>query len=289
MQASESVKFGILEVEQGATQTRADVSQTLLTLENLDKYYEDLLKRAQSGGSQAVSETVKQDIDTAADNAGQAVVEEMRTEGMRIIEEGIEDNSIATAVNLVPVGENDQASLDKVNVREELPMEIDKDSNGVTEMKRDIEVCRPKENSKLSESTKVSEDERLEKEMLAMKFAAVQVTALKAVQCVLASQKYGEMLLVPKSDLVADSSKALTDGTVVRKDEDFKKVMCEFMKKLIHVATSASPFKRAVGIDELDRTRAMLQKMVVQEQAGRKTNLPSLKGEIISVFKNITS
>lgn len=276
----------MLEAEQGVTQTRMNISETTLAQsENEDKNYEHLLARALGGDSQAVSETVKQNLDTAADDAEQAVAEEVRTEGMSSNEESIEDNSIARAVNSVPSGEKDQTGLDKVNVREELPMEIDKDSNGVTEMNKENEVCRPKENSKLSESTKVSEEKRLEKEMLAIKFAAVQVTALKAVQCVLASQKYGEMLLVPKSDLVADSSKALTDGTVVRKDEDFKKVMCEYMKKLIHVATSASPFKRAVGIDELDRTRAMLQKMVVQEQADRKTNLPSLKGERISMFK----
>lgn len=168
--------------------------------------------------------------------------------------------------------------------RDELPMEVDYENNGVVGVNyadEGGEVCRPKEhNTNPAENVvEVCEDDLLNKEVIAVKFAAIKVAALKTVQCVLASQKYGEMLLVPTSDLVADSSKALTDGTVVRKDEDFKKVICEFMKMLILVATSASPFKRAVGIDELDRTRAMLLKIVRQEQAERRTNLKHLKGQ----------
>ena len=138
----------------------------------------------------------------------------------------------------------------------------------------DIDTC----NSKLDIDSKVDQD-ILQSEIISIQFASVQITALKAVQCILSSQKYGEMLLVPKSDLVADSSKALADGTVIRKDEDFKNVICNFMRKLIVIAASPSPFRRIIEIDELDRARAMLQKKAVQQQAEGKTNLNKLKGK----------
>lgn len=125
--------------------------------------------------------------------------------------------------------------------------------------------------------------ELLQREVIAIQFASIQITALKAVQCILSSQKYGEMLLVPKSDLVANSSKALADGTVVRKDENFKNVICGFMKKLIVIAASSSPFKRIIEIDELDRTRGMLMKKAVERQAEEKTNLSKLRGKSLLI------
>lgn len=129
-----------------------------------------------------------------------------------------------------------------------------------------------------------TEQNNIQNEIIAIQFASVQITALKAVQCILSSQKYGEMLLVPKSDLVADSSKALADGTVIRKDENFKTVICSFMKKLIVIAASPSPFRRIIEIDELDRARAMIQKKAIGQQAEGKTNLSKLKGNMQLFF-----
>ncbi|XP_052792636.1 probable E3 ubiquitin-protein ligase HERC1 isoform X1 [Mya arenaria] len=128
------------------------------------------------------------------------------------------------------------------------------------------------------------QDKLILKEITALQFSSIQITALKAVQCVLSSQKYGEMLLVPKSDLVADSSKALADGTVIRKDEEMKGVICSFMKRLILVAASPSPFRRVVGLEELDRTRAMLHKLAIEKHAEEKTNLRGLKEKYMPIL-----
>jgi len=121
----------------------------------------------------------------------------------------------------------------------------------------------------------------VEREMTALQFSSIQVTALKAVQCVLGSQNYGEMLLVPKADLVADSSKALADGTVVRRDEKVKVVISGIMRRLVVLAASPAPFSRTMGLEELDRTRAMLHKMAIERHAEENTNLSQLRGKAI--------
>ena len=118
----------------------------------------------------------------------------------------------------------------------------------------------------------------LEDELIGLKFASVQLSALKVVYSILCSPKYGEMLLVPNADLTADHSKALPDGTVVRKDDDFKKVLQEFMKKMVGIATKPSPFKRNVSFEELDRVHWMLLKIVYNVRAESQTSLPHLRG-----------
>ena len=118
----------------------------------------------------------------------------------------------------------------------------------------------------------------LEDELIGLKFASVQLSALKVVHSILCSPKYGEMLLVPNTDLTADHSKALPDGTVVRKDDDFKKVLQEFMKKMVGIATNPSPFKRVVSLEELDRVHWMLLKIVYSVRAESQTSLPHLRG-----------
>ena len=145
-------------------------------------------------------------------------------------------------------------------------------------------VCRPKVKTRVDQSGFEDDTKCLKSEMLDYKFSSLRLSALKAVQTVLSSQKYGEMLLVPKTDLVADSSKALADGTVVRKDEDFKKIICDFMKKLISVATSPSAFKRFVTVVELDRTQDMLLKLATQEHAERETKVAYLKGNFFFIM-----
>ena len=143
-------------------------------------------------------------------------------------------------------------------------------------LKEKLQGCKPKDR-KIWESD-VNE---LQNELIGLKFASVQLSALKVVYSILNCPKYGEMLLVPNTDLTADHSKALPDGTVVRKDDDFKRVLQEFMKKMVVIATNPSPFKRVVSFEELDRVHWMLLKIVYNVWAESQTSLPQLRGMYI--------
>ena len=140
-------------------------------------------------------------------------------------------------------------------------------------LKERLQGCKPKER-KIPES----DMNELQNELTGLKFASVQLSALKVVYSILSCPKYGEMLLVPNTDLSADHSKALPDGTVVRKDDDFKKILQEFMKKMVVIAINPSPFKRMVSFEELDRVHWMLLKTVYNVTAESQTCLPQLRG-----------
>ena len=140
-------------------------------------------------------------------------------------------------------------------------------------LKDKLQGCKPKDR-KIPES----DMNELQNELTGLKFASVQLSALKVVYSILSCPKYGEMLLVPNTDLTADHSKALPDGTVVRKDDDFKKILQEFMKKMVVIAINLSPFKRMVSFEELDRVHWMLLKTVYNVTAESQTCLPKLRG-----------
>ena len=146
-------------------------------------------------------------------------------------------------------------------------------------LKEKLQGCKPKDR-KIPES----DMNELQNELTGLKFASVQLSALKVVYSILSCPKYGEMLLVPNTDLTADHSKALPDGTVVRKDDDFKKILQEFMKKMVVIAINPSPFKRMVSFEELDRVHWMLLKTVYNVTAESQTCLPQLRGMCNTTF-----
>lgn len=289
-EANSSIHFDILEQNRENTEHNIDkVKQQADNADNDDNYYEELLAKAFQ------DEQLTADVEGAEASESKATCDKPpdSSSAEKIADVEKPDKGNVDDDNQTSDKNTECFSMEfSVNVecgREEEPMDVDtvvpKDDTGTNTIEANMaDVCRPKEYPKPVPIVESVDDEEsvLNKEFLAVQFAAMQISAMKAVQCVLVSQKYGEMLLVPKSDLVADSSKAFADGTVVRKDEDFKKVICEYMKKLVFVASSVSPFKRVIEIDELDRTRAMLQKISLQEQAERKTNLPQLKGNLFT-------
>ena len=164
----------------------------------------------------------------------------------------------------------DDSELDRNQTNDDLNVQ---QSRRADEDVKEKQGCKPKDRKVVE-----SDLNDLEDELIGLKFASVQLSALRVVYSLLCSPKYGEMLLVPNTDLTADRSKALPDGTVVRKDDDFKRVLQEFMKKMVAIATNPSPFKRVVSFEELDRVHWMLLKIVYNVRAESKTNLPQLRG-----------
>lgn len=119
-----------------------------------------------------------------------------------------------------------------------------------------------------------------------IKYASLQVTSLKALFTIVSSNKFSEMLLVPKADLSAQSNKALLDGTVVRKDEDFKCILRSMMKSMIKRAVNPSPFHRVVSLHELERGQSMLHTLAVTAFADEKTQLGEVQGIVSSLLLN---
>ncbi|KAK3583560.1 hypothetical protein CHS0354_026149 [Potamilus streckersoni] len=134
------------------------------------------------------------------------------------------------------------------------------------EIERKLQVCRPKEiQQKHKRHTSISS------ELEALKLVSIQIAALKAVATIVCSPKYGEMLLVPKTDLSADSNKALPDGTVVQKDFEFKRILREFIKTMVVKATGPYPFKRTFSLEELERAQSVLHQLAITDQAEKMT------------------
>ncbi|KAL3866609.1 hypothetical protein ACJMK2_043893 [Sinanodonta woodiana] len=132
--------------------------------------------------------------------------------------------------------------------------------------KQKSQVCQPKEiKQKHRRQTSVNS------ELHTLKLISIQIAALKAVATIVCSPKYGEMLLVPKTDLSADSNKALPDGTVVQKDFELKRILREFMKTMVVKATGPYPFKRTFSLEELERAQSILHQLAITDQAEKMT------------------
>ncbi|KAK3097022.1 hypothetical protein FSP39_005665 [Pinctada imbricata] len=110
-----------------------------------------------------------------------------------------------------------------------------------------------------------------------MKRTYVQATAFKALHSIILTNKFTEMLLVPKSDLMADRSKALIDGTVVRRDEDFKCVLRTLLKKMVTLALASSSLMRIFSVSELERAQSILYNGLMTSAAEEEIGIPALQ------------
>lgn len=113
-----------------------------------------------------------------------------------------------------------------------------------------------------------------------MQRSFIQVTALKALNVIIQCNKFTEMLLVPKSDLMADSSKALVDGTVVRRDEDFKCGLRSLMKKMVKIALCNASLLKVFTVSDLERAQSVLYQVLTRKNAEEEAGIPELKGGI---------
>nr|XP_022329995.1 probable E3 ubiquitin-protein ligase HERC1 isoform X2 [Crassostrea virginica] len=113
-----------------------------------------------------------------------------------------------------------------------------------------------------------------------MQRSFIQVTALKALNVIIQCNKFTEMLLVPKSDLMADSSKALVDGTVVRRDEDFKCGLRSLMKKMVKIALCNASLLRVFTVSDLERAQSVLYQVLTRKNAEEEAGIPELKAKL---------
>jgi hypothetical protein len=111
-----------------------------------------------------------------------------------------------------------------------------------------------------------------------MQRSFIQVTALKALNVIIQCNKFTEMLLVPKSDLMADSSKALVDGTVVRRDEDFKCGLRSLMKKMVKISLCNASLLKVFTVADLERAQSVLYQVLTKKSAEVDAGIPELKG-----------
>ncbi|XP_062621584.1 probable E3 ubiquitin-protein ligase HERC1 [Saccostrea cucullata] len=135
-----------------------------------------------------------------------------------------------------------------------------------------------------AESGNVEEESQEEEQTLTdfqlMQRSFIQVTALKALNVIIQCNKFTEMLLVPKSDLMADSSKALVDGTVVRRDEDFKCGLRSLMKKMVKISLCNASLVKVFTVADLERAQAVLYQVLTLKSAEENAGIPELKAKL---------
>lgn len=112
-----------------------------------------------------------------------------------------------------------------------------------------------------------------------MQRSFIQVSALKALNVIIQCNKFTEMLLVPKSDLMADSSKALVDGTVVRRDEDFKCGLRSLMRKMVKISLGNASLLKVFTVADLERAQSVLYQVLTRKNAEDDAGIPELKGK----------
>lgn len=123
------------------------------------------------------------------------------------------------------------------------------------------------------------ESKNTDDELKVIQTSFIQITALKALHTIMLTNKFTEMLLVPKSDLQADSNKALVDGTVVRKDEEFKCILRSLLKKMVRLSLGPSVLHRSFSIAELERAQTVLYRIMVRSRAEEDVCLNDIKGK----------
>ena len=200
----------------------------------------------------------------------------------------LEESSIASSSVSSPreefLEEREQETasyLDKLPaVTTQLPdvEEMLKQTNPISEPEIQQVATQPEEVDS-SESCSSLESEISEKNEFQASY--IQVTALKALHNIIWTNKFTEMLLVPKSDLAADSNKALIDGTVVRRNEDMKTVLRQLMKKMVKVALSTSLLHKVFTLAELERAHSVLHKSLIDSVAEEDSGIEDLLGNYI--------
>lgn len=127
-----------------------------------------------------------------------------------------------------------------------------------------------------------------EKEIHVLKFAALQLSAVKALSVLASSERFAELLLVPRvssKDNVVE--KQLLDSLGIHKDEAMKASLRQMMRLFVTRSTYPSPFKRAVPLTEIERAFSVLHSAIIQHIAEDRLGVMSLEGNkppLISKF-----
>ncbi|ESP05641.1 hypothetical protein LOTGIDRAFT_181433 [Lottia gigantea] len=139
---------------------------------------------------------------------------------------------------------------------------------------------KPKLKSKLSKE---------EKENHYLKQMTLQMAAMKSLRVIISSNKFAEMLLVPKSSQSeSDATKSLLEGIKDQKDEEIKHSLQAMMKKIVKRSLVSSPFRRIVSLSELERTFNVLQKLSVSSSSDSSLDINELEGRFIETTSSET-
>ncbi|KAK7467957.1 hypothetical protein BaRGS_00036800 [Batillaria attramentaria] len=116
------------------------------------------------------------------------------------------------------------------------------------------------------------------REFQAVKLAAVQLVAVKALSNIISCSRFQELLLVPCATLQSDSSpdKSLLEDLAFHQDEDLKMAVRSVVRHLVHRATLPSPFRRSVSLAELERSFTVLHSDIVRTLVEERLGMPSL-------------
>ena len=165
-----------------------------------------------------------------------------------------------------------------------------------------------------AETEKMTNQTQLDgsKELKALKFAFIQLSALKTLCSIVCNNKYTEMLLVPKAEVVADNSKSglkLDDAQdtetkdavskqeskdtnvgrnkpegPVHKDCEMIGVLRGVISSLVQKATMPCPFKRVVSLGELERMLTVLQKLVFMIRTEEEFGIKLTDGKNVTYY-----
>lgn len=123
-------------------------------------------------------------------------------------------------------------------------------------------------------------DLSLEREILGLKFSSMQLCSVKTLSVVASSEKFAELLLVPKNSQQERNGdeKQLFDSLGILQDEDMKMALKQMMKILVGRSTHTSPFRRAVPLMELERAFSVFHNSIIQSIAEEKLEISTLEG-----------
>ena len=121
-----------------------------------------------------------------------------------------------------------------------------------------------------------------EKEIQILKFSALQLQAVKALSALASSEKFAELLLVPRSSLSENvEDKQLLETLSAYRDEAMKDSFRKMIKLFVARSVYPSPFKRAVPLTEIERAFSVLQNSIVQHMAEDKLGIKHLEGKFL--------
>uniref|UniRef100_A0A2C9KCS9 B30.2/SPRY domain-containing protein n=1 Tax=Biomphalaria glabrata TaxID=6526 RepID=A0A2C9KCS9_BIOGL len=120
-----------------------------------------------------------------------------------------------------------------------------------------------------------------EREMHILKFAALQLSAVKTLSVLSSCEKFLELLLVPRNTCKETSSdKLYLDSLSGNKDESMKVSMRQMMKLFVARSTYPSPFKRAVPLTEIERAFSVIHNSIIQHIAEDRLGVTSLEDNV---------
>ncbi|BFZ01051.1 hypothetical protein BsWGS_04090 [Bradybaena similaris] len=192
--------------------------------------------------------------------------------------------------------DGDQESLIPSDLSTEFPSVSGSETSATAKLisgpSDDERTCRPSSYSRSpiisSEAPPLNLDKmNRDKEVHILKFAALQLSAVKALSVLASSEKFVELLLVPRCS-VKDSTadKELLNSIGVHRNENMKASLRQMMRLFVTRSTFPSPFKRAVPLPEMERAFNVLHVSIIQHIAEEKLGVNVLEDKVSKLAVN---